>query len=69
MFSQEVKGEHRTGETYRYEIGVCVDVGREKDKNELCGVVQYNSNNTHSHCLGNVTKAQIARSKFFVLVD
>lgn len=49
-------------------IGVCMDVSPVAEHYSLCGAVQYSSNHSHSHCLGNVTKAQIARSRYPTII-
>ncbi len=56
---------------YTYKIGVCVDMSSGDDNFDMCGAVQYRiKNHTRlSHCLGNVTRAQIARSKCLYLVQ
>ncbi len=55
-------GEHKNGDQYRYIVGVCMDVSPEDGNYAWCGAVQLD-NRTHTHCLGNLSKAQIARSK------
>ena len=62
-------GYHKNGDQYRYIVGVCTDVSPENADYELCGAVQLSSNHTHTHCLGNLTKAQIARSVCVLLMS
>lgn len=61
-FSQDIQGQHKTGESYRYVIGVCVDVGDDYEKHRDCGIMQYSNN--FSHCLGKLNSVQTSRSKF-----
>lgn len=57
---QDFEAQHATGESYRYVIGVCVDVG-DMEKHRNCGIMQYGKN--LSHCLGRITSVQTSQTK------
>lgn len=59
-YSQDIEAKHKSGETYRYVIGVCVDVG-DVEKHRDCAIMQYGAN--FSHCLGKLTNIQTSQSK------
>ena len=61
--SYEVNGVHTTGERYRYELGVCTDVGSTPHY-EGCGTMQFGLSNPNlTHCLGKLSMSQVARSE------
>ncbi len=55
---------HSSGDSYDYVIGVCTDIG-EGESRKGCGAMQYgsNNNNSHTHCLGNISHAQVTQSE------
>ena len=63
MCSYDLDARHDTGDSYRYVVGVCTDVGTIEYYTD-CGAMQYGVTNPNlTHCLGKVTSAQVARSK------
>ena len=52
-----------TNEHYIYKVGVCVNA-LDQEQYSSCGVVQSNATNQNdAHCAGDVSTAQVSRSK------